>query len=95
MATSTAEQVFERARRAAEDYTPDVTAIRKQLDKSFRKARRNVGNAADHGIDVTDRYVRKHPWTAVAIAAGAVAIVAGIALAGVVSSNSRRRWRFR
>lgn len=94
MATAT-DRVIRRTRRAARAASDiDLATVRKQLDKVFRNARRSATSAANHGIVATDRYVHKNPWTAVAIAAGAVAI-AGLAVAGIVRQrrSARRLWR--
>jgi ElaB/YqjD/DUF883 family membrane-anchored ribosome-binding protein len=92
MAT-TADRLIRRTRRAAKDHGLDLATVSKQLDKVFRNARRSAGSAASSGITATNRYVHRNPWTAVALAAGAVAL-AGIAVATVMSQRrSHRFWR--
>lgn len=78
MAT-TAEHIVRSARRTAKANGVDLASLRHQLDKTLRSARKNAGKAAHKGYVATDRYVHRHPWTAVAVAAGTVAI-AGLAI---------------
>lgn len=72
---STAENAIRATRRAAHANGADLARMRKNFDRTVRRARKS----AYRGIDVTDAYVHKHPWAAVGFAAGAAAL-AGVAL---------------
>lgn len=68
---NTAENLIRATRRAAQSHGPDLGQLRKRMDRTVRSARKS----ANRGIRVTDGYVHKHPWVAVGVAAGAVAVV--------------------
>ncbi len=85
MAT-TAEHVIRAAHRIVPAGSADLARMRKKLDKTYRRARKT----ANRGISVTDGYVHKHPWAAVGVAAGVVAL-AGIVLAAVVRNPRTSR----
>ena len=72
---STAENVIRATRRTAQANGVDIARLRKNFDRTVRRARKT----ANRGVDATDAYVHKHPWTSVGLAAGAAAL-AGIAL---------------
>jgi ElaB/YqjD/DUF883 family membrane-anchored ribosome-binding protein len=88
MAT-TAEHIVRRARRTAKANGLDLAGLRQQLDKTLHSARKGARKAAHQGYVATDRYVHRHPWTAIAVAAGTVAI------AGLALGNFFRRRRAR
>lgn len=73
---SIATEIARGTRRTAHAGAEELERFRSRLDKSLRDARRNVSRR----IHEADRYVHGHPWTVVAIAAGAGAI-AGLATA--------------
>ena len=72
---STAENAIRATRRASRANGADFARLRRNVDKTVRRARKS----AMRGMDVTDAYVHKHPWAAVGLATGAMAL-AGIAL---------------
>lgn len=74
MAT-TADTVIRTTRRAAQANGLDIERMRKNFDRTAKRARKS----AYRGMDATDAYVHKHPWASVGVAAGAAAL-AGIAL---------------
>lgn len=88
MAT-TAHDVIGNVRDAAASHGFELATIRGQLDRLLRGAR-EAGGAASEGFHATDRYVRHHPWMAVAVAAGAMAI-AGLVLAQVLRGRNTAR----
>lgn len=88
MAT-TAEHIVRSARRTAKANGLDLASLRQQLDKTLHGARKSASRAAHKGYVATDRYVHRHPWMAIAVAAGTVAI------AGLAIGNFFRRRRAR
>jgi ElaB/YqjD/DUF883 family membrane-anchored ribosome-binding protein len=86
MAT-TAENIVRRARRTAKDNGLDFAGLREQLDETLHRARKGAGKAARQGYRTADRYVHRHPWTAMAVATGAVAI-AGLAIGSMLRKRS-------
>lgn len=72
---STADTVIRTARHAAQGNGLDIARMRKNFDRTAKRARKS----AHRGLDATDAYVHKHPWASVGFAAGAAAL-AGIAL---------------
>lgn len=77
---ATASNAARTARRAAMDAGTDLSHFRKRLDKALAR----TGKNARRGVVATDKYVHKHPWTAVGVAAGTM-VLAGLALAAAVS----------
>jgi ElaB/YqjD/DUF883 family membrane-anchored ribosome-binding protein len=89
MATTT-EHIVRSARRSAKANGIDLAGLRKQMDKTLRGARKGAGKAAHQGYVAADRYVHRHPWTAVAMAAGGMAI-AGLAIGSFFRKRRNRQ----
>lgn len=69
-------------RRTLDAGSADFERFRGRLDKSLHRARKRAARR----IDDTDRYVRKNPWTALAIGVGAAAVL-GVATAFLLRSR--------
>jgi ElaB/YqjD/DUF883 family membrane-anchored ribosome-binding protein len=70
-----ASEISRGTRRAMDAGTADFARFRGRLDKGIRRARKQ----ASRRIDTTDHYVHDHPWMAIAVAAGAAAVIGLVA----------------
>ena len=75
-----ATEISRGTRRAMDAGSADIARFRGRLDKGLRHARRD----ATRRIEAADRYVHQHPWTSMAVMAGAAAVT-GILVARMIS----------